>query len=158
MALVVASLMTSLMVTGSAKIHPHLVESTSEKVIVVIEEALEGVPASEELAEDLVCGAHVEVELLMVSSAAASLRTTASSFKELSSVLIVVASLLLIAEDAVRLTYSLKNFFCFLLIVRILIRVVLERELAIGLLDALVVCVSVNAENLVEVLAVEVWS
>src|SRR5262249_3820182 len=108
--------------------------------------ALPATAAPEQVGEDVAHRGGVEVEVAEAAEAAAG----AGAGRERAAAAVVLLALLGIAEHVVRLGDLLEAGLR-LLIVRIAVRVVLARELAVGLLDFLGSGLLVNPERLVVV-------
>jgi hypothetical protein len=133
--------------------HAHLAKSTAKssakEVVIVIEEVGERILAVEELSEYLVSGLHVEsLEVGATAEAPMETTTTATSLGApildiLSAVSVIIFTFFWIRKNTVGIGNFLENFFSLLLVVGVLVRMVFQRQFAIGLLDCLLVHISI---------------
>jgi len=137
-----------------------LTHASSEEVVLIVEKVGEGVPASEEVPEDVLGRLHVEVvevcimEVVLAAPSAAT--RMASVYHIVPSVGVVHFSLFLVAHNAVGEGYDFEDRLGLLLIIGVLVRVVLQRQLSVRLLDLVLVSAPLHAQVFVEVLAIEV--
>lgn len=167
------SLLAALTLTSHAALHlikqagateRRLAKSTSKKVVIIVEEASKRVVAIEELTENIVRLSHVEVSGMesggptVASIGATTARRMPALLEKLAAVSVVILSFLCVTKNAICVRDLLKDFFCLLLVVRVLVRMVLERKFLVGLLNLRELSVSRHAEHLIKVLRVEVWT
>jgi len=167
------SLLAALTLTSHAALHlikqagtteRRLAKSASKKVVIIVEEASKRVAATEEITENIVRLPHVEVSGMesggptVASAGATATGRMPALLEKLAAVSVVILSFLCVTKNAICVRDLLKDFFCLLLAVRVLVRMVLERKFLVGLFDLRELSVSRHAEHLIKVLRVEVWT
>jgi len=139
---------------------PSMHESSMHKIIVLIEERWERISSSKELSENLVsmaeCKARSTSESLETSELWAS---SAATLRDVLSISVIVSSLLLIREYFISLPDPLKYFLSLLFhgFILMFIRVPLDRQLTISLLDLVIVAGARQTKDLVVVVTVELF-
>jgi len=119
---------------ASAKSSTHHWETTSEEIIIVIEEIRKWILSSKEVPKYIFCATHIKVRLMMETSSTEAMlvlllsatTTYSSLFKVVSAICIVIFPFLGITQNLICIGYYLKYFFCLFFVIRVLIRMVLQ--------------------------------